>query len=327
MGTDSHGRVIHTGQAIVDLVMRIDAIPEPGGDTFARSHQLAAGGGINVMVAAARDGGDVVYAGGHGTGPFGDLVRAAMRREGVEVLSPAATDHDTGFCVALVDDSAERTFVSTVGAEGHAGIGDYQAAAVTEQDVVYVSGYSLVHADNRAALIHWLPRLPAATTVVVDPSPVIGEIDDEALRTVIARTTVWSTNEREARILADRLHVGSTATYDTDPMALAGDLATGLGCHVILRRGAQGAIVAQRAGDGAPVVVDVPALAVQAVDTNGAGDAHCGVLCAQLADGAGLVDAATRAGVAAALAVTREGPATSPTSAEIDRAVHGTAVG
>jgi sugar/nucleoside kinase (ribokinase family) len=53
------------------------------------------------------------------------------------------------------------------------------------------------------------------------------------------------------------------------------------------------------------------------VDTNGAGDTHCGVLAAELLQGATLLDAAVRANAAAALSVTRPGPATAPGRAEI----------
>lgn len=324
MGSPSRGRVIHTGQAIVDLVMRIDKIPEPGGDTFAREHELAAGGGINVMAAAARDGADVVYVGGHGTGPFGDLVRAAMAREGIAVVSAASLGTDTGFCVALVDDCAERTFVSTVGAEGQARLADYRAANVTRADVVYVSGYSLMHPANRDALRAWLPGLPTATRVLFDPSPIIGDIDDEALRAVIARTNVWSTNDREAHILAQRLGLASSSA-SVAASKLASELAGCLACDVVLRCGPEGSVIARLEADGSVVTDLVPAIRVDAVDTNGAGDAHCGVLCAQLAVGSALVPAVTRAGVAAALAVTCEGPATSPMAARIDAAMAGIA--
>jgi sugar/nucleoside kinase (ribokinase family) len=64
--------------------------------------------------------------------------------------------------------------------------------------------------------------------------------------------------------------------------------------------------------------VQIPAPTVHAVDTTGAGDGHSGVFLAALADGLPAADAARRANAAAALAVTRPGPATSPTRTELD---------
>ncbi len=310
------GRVIHTGQAIVDLVMRIDAVPEPGGDTFARWHHFAVGGGFNVMAAAARDGAAVLYAGGHGTGPFGDQVRAALAGEGI--VTPAAPDPalDTGFCVALVDDTAERTFVSTLGAEGRVTVEHYRAAVPAAGDVVYLTGYSLLHEDARAALLTWLPELGPEVRLVFDPSPVVAELPLDLLRTVAGLVTVWSGNARESRLVADRL---GAPLPGTGPEQDAAHLAGLLGCTVLLRDGSRGAVLA--GPDRAPV--HLPAPGVDAIDTNGAGDAHCGVLCAALADGQDLTTAVRRANVAAALAVTREGPATAPTRAEIDAVLAG----
>ena len=85
----------------------------------------------------------------------------------------------------------------------------------------------------------------------------------------------------------------------------------------------------RRRGDGratrVPGCVDgpepehLPAHAVEAVDTVGAGDAFCGALGARLADGASLRDAAVYANAAAALSVTRPGAEPSmPTAAEIE---------
>lgn len=316
------GRVLHTGQGIVDVVLRIPAIPEPGGDVFAERHELLAGGGVNVMVAAARDGAEVLYAGSHGTGPFGDLVRSSLTSEGVQILSPADPDQDTGFSIALVDDSTERTFISTSGAEARMTRQQLHSTAVREGDIVYVSGYSLVHEANREALLSWLPNLPEGCTVVVDPSPVIGDVDLAAVKVLLDHSDVWSSNEREARLLLARLTptaAGASDAGSAGPAELAERLLRATARTTVLRAGPAGAFLAEPG----KAVISVPPLEVNAVDTNGAGDAHTGVLCARLAAGEDLVMAVRRAGVAAALAVTRHGPATAPTAAETDAALAG----
>ncbi|MBP2384103.1 sugar/nucleoside kinase (ribokinase family) [Brachybacterium sacelli] len=309
--------MIHTGQGVVDLVMRIPEMPGLGGDVFATGHQFLPGGGVNVMVAAARDGAEVLYVGGHGTGPFGDLVREALRAEGVALLAPIDPDTDTGFSVALVEDSTERTFVSTTGAEAHGSADQLHRAAAVPGDVVYVSGYSLVHEQNRRALLDWLPTLPAQCQVVVDPAPVIGEVGLEDIEVLLQRADVWTTNDREAWILLERLTL--EAMPQDGPESLAAALCARTSRQIVMRAGSDGAYLAR---PGEPVLA-VPAPAVDAVDTNGAGDAHAGVMCARLAAGEGLLGAARRAGVAAALAVTRHGPATAPTAAETDASMRG----
>lgn len=313
----TRGRLLHAGQVIVDMVLEVPALPERGGDMYARTVELVAGGGFNVMGAAARDGADVVYLGGHGTGPFGDIVRAALAADRIEVLAPISENQDSGFCVALVDDGAERTFVSTRGAEFESSRKVFEASTPRGGDVVYVSGYSLLPSQHRDVLLAWLPAIPAGCIVVFDPGPLIGEIEHEALTAVIDRINIWSLNEREARILLSRS--GSDERHPARQLnreQAARELVHWFGGAVVLRCGADGAVLSDA---GREVALTAPA--VDAVDTNGAGDAHCGVMCAQLAQGASLKDAVERATHAAAIAVTRRGPATSPSAAEINRLI------
>lgn len=312
------GRVVHTGQAIVDLVMNVAAVPRPGADVFATDSAMEVGGGFNVMAAARREGAGVLYAGGHGTGPLGDLVRRTLATEGVEVLQTPHPGLDSGFCVALVDDDAERTFVSTVGAEGAVPDDAFDAVEVRPGDVVYVTGYSLHHPATAAALARLLGRIGGQVPVVVDASPVIGDVPAAALATVRDAATTWTVNEREARILLGRLDEGTDAP-SLAPRELASRLSRALDTLVLVRVGADGCWVAPAGTE--PVLV--PGVKVTAVDTNGAGDAHTGVLCADLALGRDLLEAVRRANVAAGIAVTRRGPATSPTADEITAALAG----
>ena len=294
------GRLVHTGQVVVDLVMRVPHLPQPGGDVLASRKTLLPGGGFNVMAAAARSGARVVYAGSHGTGVFGDLVRAALAVEGIEVAHPAGEDDDTGVVVALVDDDGERTFVTGTGAEGALDVDRLAAVAVDETDLVYVSGYSLLHPSNHAALLAWLPTRSGAR-VLFDPGPLVVDIPAEVLSAV----DLLSCNASEARKITGEADVNTAIT------ALAKRLPQD--STVLVRDGASGCLVHR---DDQTVVT--PAFPVRPVDTNGAGDTHCGVLAAELLRGTPLDVAALRANAAAALSVTRHGPATAPTRSEID---------
>jgi len=307
------GRVIHTGQAIVDLVMDVTTVPQPGADVFARNAMTEVGGGYNVMAAARREGAHVVYAGGHGSGPLGDLVRSRLEADGIEMLQPPHPELDSGFCVALIDDTAERTFISTVGAEGAIPLDAHDTVQVDQGDVVYVTGYSLHHPANAAALTRFLTRVGGTAPVVVDASPVIGDVPAATLETVVKAATVWTVNERESRILLGRTN-SVTAPADLEADEVASRLAKALDALVLVRVGAEGCWIAPVDSD--PLLV--PGIDVTAVDTNGAGDAHTGVFCANICLGRDLNESVRRANVAAGIAVTRRGPATSPQAHEVD---------
>ena len=289
-------RLILAGQAIVDVVMRVPALPARGGDTIATSAEITAGGGFNVMAAAARQGLPVLYAGGHGTGPWGDLIRAALAAEGITILRPPDPGRDTGFDVALVEPDGERTFVTRPGAETLTS--SWPAIPMTPRDMIYLSGYAL-------------PRiLSSAAQVFMDPGPLAAQIPADLLDPVLARCDWLSCNQREAGLL----------TGSTEPAAAARLLLERTDhASVMVRTGPAGCVLAVRGEK----ITQIPAPAVEAVDTTGAGDTHAGVFIAALADGLPPAQAAARANAAAAYSVTRPGPATSPTRAVLDAWIAG----
>ncbi|RDS87316.1 PfkB family carbohydrate kinase [Pseudomonas fluorescens] len=298
-------RLLHTGQVIVDLVMALDTLPATGGDVLAKSASFEAGGGFNVMAAARRNGLPVVYLGRHGTGRFGDLARAAMQAEGIDMALAASSAKDTGLCVSLTEATTERTFISHIGVEGELSQEDLTAVAPRADDYVYVSGYSLLLEGKAQALIDWLLALPREVVVVFDPGPLVKAPDSALMGALLPRIDIWTSNGPEALAF----------TGAADIAAALPALSQHLRAETLLvvRDGPNGCWVG-RAGQ----IEHVPGFKVQAVDSNGAGDAHAGVFIAGLAAGLKPAAAALRANAAAALAVTRWGPATSPGSAEVD---------
>jgi sugar/nucleoside kinase (ribokinase family) len=302
-------RLVFAGEAIVDLLMWVPALPERGGDMLAVASSVQVGGGFNVMTAAARQGLPVLYAGGHGTGPWGDRVRAALAAEGIAVLRPPDPHADTGFDVALVEAGGERTFVTSLGAETLREPGAWDSVRVRAGDAVYVSGYGLVAPDSGAVLGAWAARLPAGVLLFVDPGPLVADIPDEVLGPVLSRCDWWSCNQREAALVTGAGDPAEAARLLTARTGRAG---------VIVRAGQSGCVLASRAEGRAAQLSLIPAPAVTAIDTTGAGDAHSGVFLAGLAGALPPGVAARRANAAAALAVTRPGAAVSPSRAELD---------
>jgi sugar/nucleoside kinase (ribokinase family) len=275
-------RVVSVGNAVVDLLLELPQLPRSGDDITAHSSRTVVGGSATTLVAARRQGADAVYAGGHGTGPFGDLVRATLGREGIAVLTRPIAARDTGWDLAIVEPGGERTFLTTVGAEADADPRDLELGA---GDLLHVSGYALARQPSGPAVAAWIESVPSGVTVLVDPGPLARALPPSVLGPVAARADWWSANAAEA----DAIPPGEF--------------------RVIVRRGAEGCTV-----DGATV----PGFAVDAVDTNGAGDVHVGVFLAGIGDGLDPLAAARRANAAAAITVTRPGPTGAPTRAELD---------
>lgn len=309
-------RLIHTGSVIVDQVMHIERMPESGGDIVASDSYAVAGGAMNSLLAAARDGMDVVYCGLVGTGPNASIIAQALEEAGIRENYERIASADNGYCVALVEDSAERTFITSIGVEGRFGYEHLKAIDVQPDDFVYVSGYSLATAENAEGLARWLPTLPQSVTVFVDPSPLVTELPAELFAPLLVRCNILSTNERESRAILASNGIDDADRLGADQVArlLAGLVPEG--SWVVVRSGAEATRVCRN--DGSTEVTVVPTFPQEAVDTNGCGDVHAGVLLAGLGRGLHMETAVKRANAAAAIKSTRIGPGTAPTTTEIN---------
>lgn len=304
-------RVVHTGQALVDVVVEVPDLPVRGQNVMASSATDYAGGAVTVLVAAARFGAECVHAGAHGTGPHGDLIRAALDREGITASADPVPDLDTGICVVMVEPSAERTFVTTLGAERRISVASLDTSAPRAGDLVCVTGFSLALDSTRDPLLAWLPILDPGVVVVLDPGAAFAGLPEDVRAAMLEVTDVWSSNAEEAEDLLRE--VGQ------EPPADLADLTTAIApllrgdAVAIVRDGPEGCAIHD--GDGTTYV---PGFPQTPLDTNGAGDTHTGALLAEVAAGRPWVEGCRRANAAAAIKVTRRGTQSAPTAAEVD---------
>ena len=152
--------------------------------------------------------------------------------------------------------------------------------------------------------------------MLLDVSPVIG-----IPSTLPSDGVIVSMNHREAQEIARQR--GDASVRDQQclqPHEAARAMLAVLGRPVLLRAGAEGAYfvrscdAALSASDTDPSYIPTPR--VEAIDTNGAGDAHSGILAASLAQGIPLKRALLLANCAGALSTTVVGPASCPTRGE-----------
>ena len=320
--TDSGvGRVVLMGQILVDLAVRGDALPGPGGDVWAVDEGMHVGGGFNALVAARRMGAEAISLSPIGSGPHSSLIQAALEHEEITDLGPHIAGIDNGFCIAFTDRTGERTFISTKGAETMSPASAWADFVRTMHpgDILYIDGYLMDHPANREAAEAALRVLPKGVRVLLDVSPVIG-----IPSTLPSDGVIVSMNHREAQEIARQRGDASVRDQCLQPREAARAMLAVLGRPVLLRAGAEGACfvrscdAALSASDTDPSYIPTPR--VEAIDTNGAGDAHSGVLAASLAQGIPLKRALLLANCAGALSTTVVGPASCPTREEIEAA-------
>jgi ribokinase len=297
--------IVVVGSLNADLVTRIERFPGPGETVAGRDFQVHPGGkGANQAVAAARLRGRVHMVGRTGRDAHGDLLIESLRRSGVDV-EPVVRDESapTGLALITIDASGENQIVIVSGANGRLDPGDVRAneALIASAAVVMLQLEVPLPTVEAAARI----ARQGGATVILDPAParVLGP-------GILENVDYLTPNRTELAVLTRR------ATAEGIEAA-ARELSQGGRRRVVVKLGAEGALFV----DGESRT-SWPAMAVERVDTTGAGDAFNAGLAVALAEGRPLGEAARLAAAAGALCVTRAGAQPSmPTREEVEAAL------
>ncbi|MFF3321725.1 carbohydrate kinase family protein [Streptomyces sp. NPDC002889] len=286
------GGLLIVGDVVTDVVARHRTPLVRGTDTAARIRILPGGAGANVGCWAAHHGcRDVRLLARVGDG---DLAWHAqqLREAGVRPHLVPDDGAPTGTVIALVDATAERTFLTDSGAVLRLGADDWSASLLDGVGALHLSGYLLFSDTSRAVAA--LARESARERnipVSVDPASAgfIAELGTERMLSALEGADTLFPNADEARLL----------TGLPDPA----DAAAKLSRHVpltVVTLGGQGALVAE----SGQVTARIAPHPTDAVDTTGAGDAFTGAFLAARLAGADARTAAQEGCLAGAQAVT-----------------------
>ncbi|MEZ2225242.1 MAG: ribokinase [Microcoleus sp.] len=285
--------IIVFGSINLDLVAKTPRLPVPG-ETIIGSNFLTAGGGkgANQAVAAARLGVSTHMIGRVGNDNFGEELLTNLQSFGLNIdnISIDKNSH-SGVAIIAVDDGGQNNIIVIPGANNHLGDADIERLqkllpGATSLLLQLEIPLEVVH---RAALI----ACEAGVRVILDPAPARSDLPLELYPLI----DTIAPNEVEASQLV------GFAVHDTETAIKA--------AKKLQERGVKNAIV--KLGDRGVVAVTadrtlfVPAFAVEAIDTVGAGDAFNGGLAAALDAGLSLEEAVVWGAAAGALCVTKMG--------------------
>jgi ribokinase len=298
------GRVVVVGAVNVDLVVAAERLPGPGETVVGpRVEHFGGGKGANAAVAAARAGADVLLIGAVGADDTGRAALDELRAEGVRVDGVAVLDGvPTGVALIVVDAAGENQIA--VGAGANAGVErdqvrDALVDALPHTDCVLVS--------TEIPLAAVVVAVETATAVgvpcVLNPAPVLPGLAGLLVPRPGLHGPLLTPNVGELAALTGPGPTGVRAV----------GLAARTEAPVVVTLGGEGALVVEPGG----MVEHLPPRPTTVCDTTGAGDTFNGVFAAQLAAGAGLLDAARAANVAAALSVAQVGARGGMPSAEL----------
>ncbi|MFC9390748.1 carbohydrate kinase family protein [Streptomyces venezuelae] len=286
------GALLVVGDVVTDVVARHRTPLAPATDTAAQIRTLPGGAGANAACWAARSGcGEVRLLGRVGADAAGWHERA-LRRAGVRPLLVQDPEAATATVIALVDSSAERTFLTDSGAALRLSPGDWSAGFLDGVARLHLSGYLFFAAPSRETARRALrDARDAGVPVSVDPASAgfLAELGVDGFLAAADGAEVLLPNADEAASL----------TGVDRPEAAAAELSRRFPL-VVVTLGAAGALVAE----GGAVVARVAAPPVRPVDSTGAGDAFTGAFLAARLAGAAPAKAAEQGCRAGAEAVT-----------------------
>jgi ribokinase len=289
-------KVLVVGDATVDQMYFVDALPDAGGEvTAVRALMEPGGAGGTMATALGRLGHDVRIATRVGTGPFAELALRNVRAAGVDTSLIQVDDaHQTSSVTILITPDTQRTMISAVGASRYLDSARLEAKHVSDRDALVMSAYSLVGGPQREYAVQALAYASevGATTFVDMGSGAVNALQGRLMPLLRGFDYVLM-NERELFTLT-----GETSISD----AVSGLRAQGIE-QVIVKVGEMGSIVVT------PRLTElVDAMEVDGVvDSTGAGDYFTATFAHAVLDGYDLLEAAWRGNVAGALNTTRVG--------------------
>ncbi|MEV6786918.1 PfkB family carbohydrate kinase, partial [Streptomyces sp. NPDC051098] len=236
-GAGPAGALLVIGDVVTDVVARHTAALTHGTDTAATIRILPGGAGANVACWAARRGcADVRLHGRVGRAEAG-WHEEQLRSAGVRPLLVPDDGAPTATVIALVDASAERTFLTDSGAVLRISPADWSPSLLDGVGHLHISGYLLFADASRE-----LTRLAMASarargvTVSLDPASA-GFIRSAGIREVLAELD-------DVDILVPNADEACLLTGLTDPAEAAGRLSRRVPLTVVTL-GAEGALVAE----------------------------------------------------------------------------------
>lgn len=277
--------IIVLGSINMDLLFKVERLPRPGETVLCPTFERDAGGkGANQAAAAAKVGGEVMFIGHVGADANGEEARSILERAGVDCRLLATGRRPTAIAVIGVDRDGENQIIVASGA-------NLETVADQVEDGLLVPGNTVLLQNEIPLAQSQALAVRAAASgarTILNLAPA-GALDDAMLKALDV-------------LIVNELELAMVTGAKGNPADLAAGLADRHHLDCIVTLGGEGALLMGPSGK-----VRVPALAVEPIDTTGAGDAFAGGLAAALDGGHDMVGALRRASVTGALACTALG--------------------
>lgn len=279
--------VIALGAHVLDILVRpVAAVPAGQQTALVEDIRItAAGTAAGTALTLAKLGANVRTAGAIGADASGDILLGLLAKAGIDTkLVVRKEDQPTSSSVLPIRPNGERPSLHLLGANPFYTLDDVDWTAIAAADHLHLGGPELIGAANAARILRHAKDNGVSTSVDLIAPGALGSLD--AIAEVLPHTDYFLPNDEQV--------LGFTGT--TDLVAGCEVLEDAGACILAVTRGADGTLLV-----GPDNYQDIPAFAVDVVDTTGCGDAFSAGFIRAIALGRNLRAAAILGNAVAAL--------------------------
>lgn len=254
------------------------------------------GSAANTIIAVSRFGGKTFYSCKVANDELGDFYVQDLNDTGVDSnTNGVRMAGETGRCLVMVTPDAERTMNTFLGITESLSVHELDETALRNSQYLYIEGYLVTSPTGRAAAIRareWAERHGIKTALTFSDPAMVQYFKAGLAEMLGGGIDLLFCNEAEALAWA-----GSDTLEDALPTL------NGIANTLAVTRGVRGALVVD-----AEARLDIAPHAVEAIDTNGAGDMFAGAFLYAITHGYSYRQAGELASLASARVVSNFGP-------------------
>ena len=281
--------IVVVGSTMMDMIAYVKRAPSAGETVIGDSFSLGFGGkGANQAVMSSRFGANVKMINTLGDDVFGETTLKNFQAQGIDTKYVNRVPGASGVAPIWVEEDGSNRIICVPGTNFAMTVPQVQSALSEISEIDILVGQLEIRQEVTAAA--FAAARARGITTILNPAP-FAPLSPELLKNVdwlIPNETEFAGLDKSAR------------APESDEVII--DLARTLGCKLVVTLGEKGAAFVE--GDK---VLRVPAPAVNAIDTTGAGDAFVGAFAVGLGLGFEPAKAIKLGCASASLSVTRKG--------------------
>lgn len=246
------------GAAIVDKIMNINMLPKSGDDIVA-SQEITTVGGCAYNVANILNNLEVAHdlVVPVGCGMYGHTIEKDLLNNGYKIFIKDENT-DNGYCLCLVENSGERTFITVQGTECEFKKEWLDKLDTNKYNKVYISGYEL-EGKSGGVIAEFLEK-NTHMEIYFAPGPRITYLDKDIMNRIYNLSPIIHLNDKEA----------SEYTNKSDLHQAIEEIHEKSNNSVFITLGPKGVLYKEKNNN--PIIVE--GYKAQVIDTIGAGDSH-----------------------------------------------------